>query len=167
MSVEPKTEEGENHKIEMRMSPFSLNNPNAWFRATEIQFDCFGIKSDIRKTGLLMQAVMCQPEAFGKITDILEGIPEKEKYQYLKENIIKRLSSSRKERLEMLLEKVELGDRSPSEVLRHMRTLSTEELQVTEDKKIDELSAIFDKIYEVHKVQNLTINEVRPANDQF
>lgn len=173
------------NKIEMRVSPFSVNNPSAWFKATEIQFECFAVKSDIRKTGFLLQAVMSQPEVFNKVTDLLETIPDTNRYTYLKDNIIKRLSSSQKERLEMLLEKVELGDKTPSEVLRHMRTLTTGELQVAddiirslwlrrlpqsvqiplvamEDKTIDELSSIADKIYEVHRTQIMSLNEIKP-----
>lgn len=50
--------------------------------------------------------------------------PSENKYEVLKTQLIERLSASRGERLKQLLMSEELGDRKPSQFLRHIRSLA-------------------------------------------
>ncbi len=115
------------------------------------------------------------PDVLGKVLDVIERLPDTGKYDALKAALINRLSSSKQQRLEELLEKVDLGDKHPSEVLRHMRSHATGDLLVSQDivrtlwfrrlpqtvtipliaigdKPIDELAEVADKVYEAIKL---------------
>lgn len=48
----------------------------------------------------------------------------KDKYLTLKTELIRRLSSSEEQRLRQLINEEELGDRRPSQFLRHLRSLA-------------------------------------------
>ncbi|CAK9821249.1 hypothetical protein ANTRET_LOCUS15 [Anthophora retusa] len=50
--------------------------------------------------------------------------PTERKYERLKTELISRLSTSKKRRIQRLLEHEEIGDRRPSQFLRHLRALA-------------------------------------------
>ncbi|CAI2738605.1 unnamed protein product, partial [Dicrocoelium dendriticum] len=58
-----------------------------------------------------------------EVIDILDPMPTESPYDKLKSAILKRTTASDEARLHMLLSGIELGDRSPSQLLRHMRSL--------------------------------------------
>lgn len=166
--------------VQGKLGPFWPNNPDAWFKIAEVQFSIFSIKADKTKLGMTLTALTHFPEILGKVVDVIERLPENDRYEYLKAALINRLSSSKQQRLEELLEKEDLGDKRPSEVLRHMRSLATGDLLVNEDiirslwlrrlpqsvkiplvaigdKRVDELADVADKIYEVYKAPSATV----------
>ena len=59
-----------------------------------------------------------------EVLDLLQTPPEAKQYDALKEAILQRTSVSESERLRMLWRTAELGDRKPSQLLRHMRSLA-------------------------------------------
>lgn len=59
-----------------------------------------------------------------EVQDIFTNPPDKDKYETLKTELINRLSASQGKRIRQLLEQEEIGDRSPSQFLRHMRRLA-------------------------------------------
>ncbi|XP_026331560.1 uncharacterized protein LOC113238925, partial [Hyposmocoma kahamanoa] len=65
-----------------------------------------------------------EPKYAAKVEDIIIKPPSTEKYEKLKAELISRLSSTRAERWKQLIFKEELGDRKPSQFLRHIRSLA-------------------------------------------
>nr|CDS33832.1 gag pol polyprotein [Hymenolepis microstoma] len=59
------------------------------------------------------------------VFDIVDDVPEDICYDLLKRAAISRLSISREKRLQHLFSQVKLGDRSPSQLLRYMRSLAS------------------------------------------
>ncbi|XP_052749151.1 uncharacterized protein LOC128200273 [Galleria mellonella] len=59
-----------------------------------------------------------------EVKDIIISPPPTEKYEKLKTELIKRLSASREKQVKQLLMHEELGDRRPSQFLRHLQSLA-------------------------------------------
>ena len=59
-----------------------------------------------------------------EVRDILTNPPSREKYTKLKTELIRRLSASQDQKTRQLLEHEEIGDRKPSQFLRHLRNLA-------------------------------------------
>ncbi|XP_053967944.1 uncharacterized protein LOC128869417 [Anastrepha ludens] len=58
------------------------------------------------------------------VSDFLRNPPETDKYECLKNRIIAEFADSESKKIRKLLNDVELGDRKPSQILRHMRDLA-------------------------------------------
>ncbi|XP_064215685.1 uncharacterized protein LOC135267351 [Tribolium castaneum] len=94
-----------------------------------------------------------------EIKDVITNIPETNKYEKVKEELIKRLSSSQEQKTRRLLEREEMGDRTPSQFLRHLRDLAgantgrlprnMQAILATQSKcTLDEVAVSADKIHE-------------------
>ncbi|XP_050500928.1 uncharacterized protein LOC126880896 [Diabrotica virgifera virgifera] len=59
-----------------------------------------------------------------EVRDIIVSPPATERYVKLKSELIKRLSASQQQKIKILLEHEELGDRRPSQFLRHLQYLA-------------------------------------------
>uniref|UniRef100_A0A6P7GMP4 Uncharacterized protein LOC114339962 n=1 Tax=Diabrotica virgifera virgifera TaxID=50390 RepID=A0A6P7GMP4_DIAVI len=59
-----------------------------------------------------------------EVRDIIVSPPATERYVKLKSELIKRLSASQQQKIKRLLEHEELGDRRPSQFLRHLQSLA-------------------------------------------
>ncbi|KAF2890670.1 hypothetical protein ILUMI_15503, partial [Ignelater luminosus] len=57
------------------------------------------------------------------IEDVIVSPPTAARYEEIKNELIKRLSASQEQRLRQLLEREEIGDRTPSTFLRRLRSL--------------------------------------------
>ena len=95
------------------------NNPSVWFSYIESLFYSKGITNNLSRFHLVVAAL--PPDVIFDISDILTSPPKDNAYEYLKSEIIRRLSVSDERRLEQLLHSIHLGDRSPSQLLTHMR----------------------------------------------
>jgi len=58
------------------------------------------------------------------VEDIIISPPELEPYDRLKAELVSRLSTSREQRVRQLLSHEEMGDRKPSQFLRHLKSLA-------------------------------------------
>ena len=59
-----------------------------------------------------------------EVEDIISPPPEDEPYDRLKAELVRRVSTSREQRVRQLLSHEELGDRKPSQFLRHLKGLA-------------------------------------------
>ena len=59
-----------------------------------------------------------------EVEDIITSPPEEEPYDRLKAELVRRLSTSREQRVRQLLSHEEMGDRKPSQFLRHLKALA-------------------------------------------
>ncbi|XP_063826514.1 uncharacterized protein LOC135075999 [Ostrinia nubilalis] len=109
-------------KVGIRIPPFWLEEPALWFAQLEAQFAVSGISSDQTKFHYLVSQLDRQFAI--EVRDIITDPPAENKYGKLKQELIKRLSPTPEKRYKQLLTHEELGDRTPSQFLRHLRSLA-------------------------------------------
>lgn len=159
---------GETCRVGVRPPPFWPEEPALWFAQMEGQFSLSNVTTDATK---FYQVVAQLDHRYAKeIKDIIINPPATNKYETLKKELINRLSASRQLRLNQLLRNEELGDRKPSQFLRHLRDLAgsdvTDEFLKTiwtgrlptniqtvvasqPELKLESLADIADKVYEI------------------
>ena len=101
------------------MASFWPDDPELWFAQFESQT---GGITDSQRYSLVLAKL--DSRTIREVVDIIGNPPEKDRYATLKGELIGRLSSSRQEKIRQLLEKEEIGDRSPSKFLRHLKALA-------------------------------------------
>jgi len=109
-------------KIAVRIPPFWPEEPELWFMQLEGQFALCGITDDEARYAHVLSKI--EPKQAREIKDIITRPPVADKYKTLKRVLIQRLTDSQEQRIRQLLEREELGDRKPSQFLRHLSTLA-------------------------------------------
>lgn len=109
-------------RVAVRLPPFWADKPCVWFAQVEAQFAL----SHITQDGTKYDYVVAQLESryANEVADILNNPPAVDRYQRLKTELIRRLSLSEEQKVRQLLMLEELGDRKPSQFLRHMHDLA-------------------------------------------
>ncbi len=107
--------------VSLKLPPFWPNDPALWFAQVEAQFVTRHITTQDTKFAYVTASL--QPEIAQEIRDLLITPPATERYDRLKQELIRRTSLSEQKRLHQLLISEELGDRKPSQLLRRMRQL--------------------------------------------
>ncbi|XP_033228970.1 uncharacterized protein LOC117180585 [Belonocnema kinseyi] len=94
-----------------------------WFAQVETQFALAGVLLDETKFNYVVGNLDAKFAA--EVRDFLTSSPGPERtYQRLKTELINRLSASQDQKTRRLLEHEEIGDRTPSQFLRHLRGLA-------------------------------------------
>ncbi|XP_067207883.1 uncharacterized protein [Linepithema humile] len=109
-------------RVGMRMPEFLPADPELWFSIVDRSFHAAGITTDSTKFGYALTAI--GPRYTTEVRDIILNPPEERAYETLKAELTKRLSSSQEHKTRRLLEHEEIGDRKPSQILRHLRSLA-------------------------------------------
>lgn len=110
-------------RVGVRVPPFWPEEPDIWFAQIEGQFAISGIKDDNTKFNYVIAHLDMQHSR--EVKDIIVNPPPTDKYARLKSELIKRLSASKENKLKQLLMHEELGDRKPSQFLRHLQSLAS------------------------------------------
>ena len=105
----------------MRLPPFWPDRPAVWFAQAESQFELATITRAHTKFNYVVSQLNQQQEA--EVEDIISPT-ELEPYDRLKAELVYRLSTSREKRVRQLLSHEEMGDRKPSQFLRHLKSLA-------------------------------------------
>ncbi|XP_049886990.1 uncharacterized protein LOC126381568 [Pectinophora gossypiella] len=105
--------------VQLRIPPFWPEKPTVWFAQVEGQFAIMHITDDATKFYHILATLDRQVAA--EVEDVLTGPAS---YQRLKEELIKRLSVSRENKVKQLLMHEQLGNRKPSQFLRHLQHLA-------------------------------------------
>lgn len=116
-----------NAKVEgvaVKLPVFWPEEPEVWFLQVEAQFELAGIKTESTKFYHIISQL--DQRYAREVKDLIRRPPKDLMYTRLKSELIKRLSSSREQQVRQLLTHEELGDRKPSQFLRHLRTLAAE-----------------------------------------
>lgn len=163
--------------VNVKLTPFWEKSPELWFVQAEVQFNVHKIVSETTKYWLAVAAL--PPDACESIYDILTNPPAQNKYTALKNALVSRHALSQERRLEKLLERTDLGDRKPSELLLEMKRFAGDAvpeamcknlwlrklpkqisvaLVIVEDKTLDETAILADRIFEAGRTSG--INEV-------
>lgn len=109
-------------RVSVKLPPFWKQNPSLWFAQAEAQFSIANITLELTKYSHVVSQL---DEHFAlEVEDILTNTPENNPYSTLKNELIKRLSLSQEQRIKQILVDEELGDRKPSQFLRHLRSLA-------------------------------------------
>ncbi|XP_015118796.1 uncharacterized protein LOC107042312 [Diachasma alloeum] len=137
-------------RVSIRCPAFNAECPALWFAQLEGQFHLAGINDEV--TRYYYASSHLDPKAAAEVQDILPNVPAETPYTRLKEALVERLTLSRDARLQQLLDRetpytrlkealVErltlsrdarlqqlldrevLGDRKPSQFVRHLRSL--------------------------------------------
>lgn len=108
--------------LPLRCPPFCPEEPALWFAQLEGQFILSRITSDTTK--FYSVTTQLETKYAMQVKDIITKPPETDKYEKLKSELIKRLSASQEKRIQQLLIHEELGDRKPSQFLRHLQNLA-------------------------------------------
>lgn len=109
-------------KVSAKLPPFWADRPAIWFAQVEAQFSISGITVDQTKYDHVIARLDTQHIA--EVEDIITDPPKVDKYVRLKTELIRRLSTSEEQRVRQLLSDEEIGDRKPSQFLRHLRHLA-------------------------------------------
>ncbi|XP_024876614.1 uncharacterized protein LOC112457667 [Temnothorax curvispinosus] len=107
-------------RLSIRIPPFCPEEPELWFAQLEGQFALCEIKEDDAKYAYVISRI--QPKQAKEIKDVITHPPAEHKYEAIKKALIQRLTDS--QGIRQLLEHEELGDRKPSQFLRHLSTLA-------------------------------------------
>ncbi|XP_071577524.1 uncharacterized protein [Temnothorax nylanderi] len=108
----------------LRLPPFWPEEPELWFAQLEGQFALCDIKEDEAKYAYVLSRI--EPKQAREVKDVITRPPppSHNKYEAIKKALIQRLTDSQEQRIRQLLEHEELGDRKPSQFLRHLATLA-------------------------------------------
>lgn len=95
-------------------------NHQNWFLQLEAIFLVQRITSQQTKFANMVQVL--PPSVVDEVADILENVPEQDRYTRLKDAILKRTGRSDDELLRELFTHITRGNRTPSQLLRFMRS---------------------------------------------
>ncbi|XP_047026745.1 uncharacterized protein LOC124635035 [Helicoverpa zea] len=109
-------------RVGVSCPPFCPEEPAFWFAQLEGQFVLSRITSDTSK--FYTVTTQLETKYALQVKDIITNPPETNKYLKLKTELINRLSASQEKRTQQLLIHEELGDRRPSQFLRHLQNLA-------------------------------------------
>ena len=107
---------------EFKLPPYGVNNPRIWFAQIEALFQSRGVRSQASKYAYVVGSLPIEIAA--EVGDLIDQVPETEPYDKLKAALIQRTTVSDETRLQQLLNACDLGDKRPSQLLRHMKQLA-------------------------------------------
>jgi hypothetical protein len=110
------------YRVVVRLPPFWPDRPAVWFAQAEAQFELAAITNERTKFNYVISQLDHRHAA--EVEDIITSPPEREPYTTLKAELVQRLSTSREQRVRQLLMHEEMGDRKPSQFLRHLKSLA-------------------------------------------
>lgn len=123
--------------VSLKLPPFWTADPLVWFAQIESQFATRGITSQRTKYEYVVASL--NQDIAMEVRDILISPPADQPFSTLKEKLLLRTTVSEQRRLQTLLTTVELGDRTPSQLLREMQRLLGESAQQIDQALIREL----------------------------
>ncbi|XP_072933293.1 uncharacterized protein [Epargyreus clarus] len=113
---------GEVFRVGVRVPPFYPDDPDLWFAQLESQFVLSNVTSDSTK---FYYAISQLEHVYAaQVKDILCTPPATGKFEKLKTELVKRLSVSKENKLKQLFLHEDMGDRKPSQFLRHLKNLA-------------------------------------------
>jgi len=154
--------------VAVRVPPFWDSNPTLWFAQLESQFELAHITADSTKYGYVISNL--SERQMLEVQDIVSAPAAANKYGTIKAALIERLSLSKGKQLTQLLHNEELGDRTPSQLLRRMMSLGdgsvtdevlkniwmsrlpadTQKILTVSSGNLEALARVADQLHELH-----------------
>ncbi|BHF62307.1 hypothetical protein SprV_0200528900 [Sparganum proliferum] len=119
--TEPKADSPDVSTLSFKLPPFTPSNPRVWFRQIEAVFSTSRITSERTRYSYVVQSLPFDVAV--DVDDLLDPIPANDPYTELKNAVIQRVAKSANRMLRELFTQVELGDQTPSQLMRHRRSL--------------------------------------------
>jgi hypothetical protein len=120
MELAESSSPAEASRVAVRLPPFWAERPALWFAQAEAQFFLAGISSE--RTKFFQVISQLDHRYAAELEDIITSPPERDPYTTLRTELVRRLSPSREQRIRQFLT-LEMGNRKPSQFLRHLRSL--------------------------------------------
>ena len=108
------------YAISLKLPDFWPSDPELWFAQVEALFEAQNITQEKTKFAHIVRVLPARYAS--EVRDIILRPPE-QPYKAIKEELQKRVCMSRRQQLQQLLHAEDLGDRKPSQLLRHMLKL--------------------------------------------
>ncbi|CAH8535583.1 unnamed protein product [Schistosoma haematobium] len=167
---------------ELRLPTYGINNLRIWFAQVDALFMARGIRSQATKYAYVVGALPIEIAA--EVGDLIDHVPESEPHDKIKAAVIQRTSVSDEKRLQQLTTSCDLGEKRPSQLLRHMKQLdgpykldevllkqmwlqrlthSVRQILSVSGKSValDDLAVMTDKMMEVYH-DNHCVNSLQP-----
>lgn len=109
-------------RVGVRTPVFNPDDPVLWFAQLEGQFALSNMTTDSTKFYFVLSQL--EPQHIAEVRDLVVSPPATGKYEKLKIELVKRLSASQERKIKQLIIHEELGDRKPSQFLRHLQHLA-------------------------------------------
>ncbi|PNF17578.1 hypothetical protein B7P43_G15176 [Cryptotermes secundus] len=109
-------------RVTVRLPPFWAEQPAVWFAQAEAQFSLANIRDE--QTKFYYTISQLDQRYAASVADIITAPPEHNPYATHRAELVGRLSPSKEQRIHQLITVEEMGDRKPSQFLRHLRTLA-------------------------------------------
>lgn len=106
--------------VSLKLPEFWPSDPQLWFAQAEALFAAQNISHETTKFGHVVRVLPAQYAS--EVRDIILSPPQSP-YTAIKEALMKRVCPSQRQQLQQLLHVEDLGDRKPSQLLRHMLKL--------------------------------------------
>lgn len=113
---------GESYRVGVKTPKFNPDDPELWFAQLEGQFVLSNISADATKFYYVLAQL--EPQHASEIRDLVVTPPATNKYETVKAELIRRLSASQERKIKQLLMHEEMGDRKPTQFLRHLQLLA-------------------------------------------
>ena len=110
------------NRVAVKVPSFNAHDPELWFSMIEASFKSAGVVTDATKFGYVVGAL--DAKFAQEVRDIIVNPPATGQYEKLKTELVKRLATTQEQKTRRLLEHEEIGDRKPSQFLRHLRSLA-------------------------------------------
>ncbi|OON16520.1 hypothetical protein X801_07667, partial [Opisthorchis viverrini] len=107
--------------LSLRLPAYGIHHPRLRFAQLEAIFECRRVRSQQTKYSCVVAHL--PPEVAVEIADSIYEKPDVNPYDVLKDVLIKRTAAADEQNLRVSLAGVELGDRTPVQLLRHMTQL--------------------------------------------
>ena len=118
---QPLQEQGVVSAVALKIPPFWPADPAVWFAQVEAQFSIKDVVQQRTRFDHIVAALA--PDVITEVRDVILHPPAERPYDRLKEALIQRTKASEQRCLQQLLTAEEMGDRKPSQLLRHMQHL--------------------------------------------
>uniref|UniRef100_A0A5S6QN28 Retrotransposon gag domain-containing protein n=1 Tax=Trichuris muris TaxID=70415 RepID=A0A5S6QN28_TRIMR len=109
------------HRVAAKLPPFWADRAALWFAQIEVQFTVARITGGTKFAYVVSQL---EGRYAAEVEDIITNSPARNAYSHLRNELIRRVSVSTKQRVRQVLTEEVLGERKPSQFLRHLRSLA-------------------------------------------
>lgn len=174
--------------VRPKLPPFWCERPASWFAHIEAQFALSAISRDETKYNYVVAQI--DSNLSREVEDlVVNPPPEGNRYDWIKAEMIQRFTASEAQRARQLLSGEELGDRKPTQFLRHLRQLAgkscSEEkifrelwlqrlpvnvqaiLTAQGELPLDKVAELADKILEVNTVSSHSVHAIEPSKQSL
>lgn len=173
-------------KLIGKFPEFMPNNVKLFFDVAELFFNTNKINSDQQRVTHVVTSL--PTEVMIEIKDFISAIIPDGTYLKIKTTIVSRREKSSRKKLQLLLEKTELGDTRPSHLFRKMKELSDDIPEKTliqmwlmklppsvnmslissvDSENTDDLIILADKLFEVQNVAQISAAQLTNKNDEL